>query len=149
MLPIISTNEPEPDTVINMEMVNGNNVLNGAEELPQRNVEGDIEENMEENERENKVESSGDEKTEECSASNDPAEEPKGIMKIIRWLVNFYFKNDFLLNILLAIALAKAYPPLGAVYLHPEISSTWVAVMIIFGRLITQFRCPHHSHGIL
>jgi hypothetical protein len=51
-------------------------------------------------------------------------------------LVDFYFKNEFLIMILLAVALAKAYPPLGADYLKPKITATWVAVVIIFGTLV-------------
>jgi sodium/bile acid cotransporter 7 len=52
---------------------------------------------------------------------------------------NFFFyllhhirDNEFLILIFLAIAVAKAYPPLGAVYLKPEITAGWVAVIIIF-----------------
>lgn len=48
-------------------------------------------------------------------------------------LLDFYEKNIFLLKAILAIILAKLYPPLGAVYLHPEITAQWMAVMFIFG----------------
>merc|ERR1711966_533961 len=44
----------------------------------------------------------------------------------------FYWKNEFLVLILLAILLALAYPPLGAIYLAPEITATWIAVVFIF-----------------
>lgn len=47
-------------------------------------------------------------------------------------LTNFYFKYDFPILILLAIGLAKLYPPLGALYLAPQITASWVAVMIMF-----------------
>lgn len=47
-------------------------------------------------------------------------------------LVNFYWKNEFLILILLAILLAKVYPPIGAVWLAPKITATWIAVMFIF-----------------
>ena len=41
--------------------------------------------------------------------------------------------NEAMFLIVLAIILARAYPPLGAVYLYPQITSTWIAVMFIFG----------------
>jgi hypothetical protein len=47
---------------------------------------------------------------------------------------NFYEEYEFLLLIVLAIALAKAYPPLGTDYLAPKITATWVAVIFIFGK---------------
>jgi solute carrier family 10 (sodium/bile acid cotransporter), member 7 len=40
--------------------------------------------------------------------------------------------NEFLVLILAAIALARAYPPLGADYLKPDITATWIAVFLIF-----------------
>lgn len=47
-------------------------------------------------------------------------------------LVSFYFDNEFLILVITAILLARAYPPLGAKYLAPEITATWLAVEIIF-----------------
>jgi solute carrier family 10 (sodium/bile acid cotransporter), member 7 len=47
-------------------------------------------------------------------------------------LVAFYWEQEFLILIIVAILLAKAYPPLGADYLKPDITSTWIAVIIIF-----------------
>jgi hypothetical protein len=40
-------------------------------------------------------------------------------------LIDFYFKYEFLIHIVVVIALARAYPPLGADYLYPEITATW------------------------
>jgi sodium/bile acid cotransporter 7 len=59
---------------------------------------------------------------------------PLGICRRIwnRWW-QFYFNNDFVVMIVIAILLAKAYPPLGADYLQPQITSTWIAVVFIFG----------------
>ena len=48
------------------------------------------------------------------------------------WIQDFYAANSFLLKALLAILLAKVFPPAGAIYLHPEITSTWMAVIFIF-----------------
>ena len=47
-------------------------------------------------------------------------------------LIAFYWEQEFLILIIVAILLAKAYPPLGAEYLQPDITSTWIAVIIIF-----------------
>ncbi|KAL7578957.1 hypothetical protein ACA910_006925 [Epithemia clementina (nom. ined.)] len=50
----------------------------------------------------------------------------------LRKLINFYKANEFLILILCAICLARAYPPLGADYLAPEITATWCSVIFIF-----------------
>jgi len=47
-------------------------------------------------------------------------------------LVTFYGTNEFLILIVIVILLAKAYPPLGAIYLVPQVTATWIAVMFIF-----------------
>jgi sodium/bile acid cotransporter 7 len=44
----------------------------------------------------------------------------------------FYTTNSFLILVICAILLAYAYPPLGAVYLAPQITATWIAVVFIF-----------------
>lgn len=48
-----------------------------------------------------------------------------------RWC-KIYKKNDFIIQVIIAILLARAYPPLGAEYLQPQITSTWIAVLFIF-----------------
>lgn len=55
---------------------------------------------------------------------------PPGIFNRLR---RFYGNNDFICQIILVILLARAYPPLGAEYLQPQITSTWIAVIFIFG----------------
>lgn len=52
----------------------------------------------------------------------------------------FLKKNSFVLLILLAILLAYAYPPLGAVYLAPQITAGWISVVLIF--LLTGITLP-------
>ena len=47
-------------------------------------------------------------------------------------VVGFLDRNQFVILLLLAIVLAKAYPPLGAEYVQPDITATWIAVMLIF-----------------
>lgn len=46
----------------------------------------------------------------------------------------FYYKNSFLVLVVCAILIAYAYPPLGAEYLRPDITATWIAVLFIFGK---------------
>jgi len=48
------------------------------------------------------------------------------------FFADFYETNHFLLKAILAIIVAKAYPPLGAQLLYPEITAQWMAVMFIF-----------------
>ena len=49
-----------------------------------------------------------------------------------RRAIAFCITNDFLILVVLAICLAKAYPPLGAEFVQPQITATWIAIMIIF-----------------
>lgn len=70
--------------------------------------------------------------------TSTPAEEPGNSeekekpISCARRLIKFYWEQEFLIMTAVAILLAKAYPPLGAVYLKPEITSSWIAVCIIF-----------------
>lgn len=52
--------------------------------------------------------------------------------KIMQCLWQFYWANEFLILVVSAILLARAYPPLGADYLQPRITATWIAVVFIF-----------------
>ena len=47
-------------------------------------------------------------------------------------LLKFYNQYEFLILVVCAILIAKAYPPLGAVHLAPQITATWIAVILIF-----------------
>jgi solute carrier family 10 (sodium/bile acid cotransporter), member 7 len=53
-------------------------------------------------------------------------------VKYWRKFVKFYWEQEFIILIVLAILLAYAYPPLGATYLAPQITATWIAVIYIF-----------------
>jgi len=52
--------------------------------------------------------------------------------KIWSCLCGIYGTHAFLIKIAVAVGIAAAYPPLGAKYLAPQITATWVAVVIIF-----------------
>jgi sodium/bile acid cotransporter 7 len=52
--------------------------------------------------------------------------------RAVNKVMAFYRTNEFLILIVLAILLARAYPPLGADYLQPDITATWLAVCFIF-----------------
>jgi len=47
-------------------------------------------------------------------------------------LMNIYFTYEFLILVMIVILLARAYPPLGAIYLAPRITASWIAVIFIF-----------------
>lgn len=65
----------------------------------------------------------------------------EGILsRLAGFLSAFYRDNEFVVQIVSAILLAKAYPPIGAVYLKPELSSEWIAVVLMFGKRIDSFR---------
>ena len=72
------------------------------------------------------------------STSQAPA--PSLSQRIRNRLATLLKKNSFVLLILLAILLAYAYPPLGAVYLAPEITAGWICVILIF--LVTGLTLP-------
>jgi len=61
-----------------------------------------------------------------------PPDEKTGAAVFCECLKNFYWTNEFLILIVVVILLALAYPPIGAIYLAPQITATWIAVMIIF-----------------
>lgn len=65
----------------------------------------------------------------ECDSNESEQHESK-----TRWnkFVEIYNEYEFLILIVLVILLARAYPPLGAVYLAPHITATWIAVVFIF-----------------
>jgi solute carrier family 10 (sodium/bile acid cotransporter), member 7 len=50
----------------------------------------------------------------------------------LRRMIDFYWEHEFIILMMSAILLAKAYPPLGAEYLKPDITATWLAVCFIF-----------------
>jgi len=45
---------------------------------------------------------------------------------------DIYGTHSFLIKALILILIAFAYPPLGATYLAPQITATWIAVIFIF-----------------
>lgn len=59
-------------------------------------------------------------------------QEPTSCRKAYDCCVDFYVTNEFLVLVVVVILLAKAYPPLGAKYLQPDITATWIAVIFIF-----------------
>lgn len=63
-------------------------------------------------------------------------QEPSCLQKAWRKWCDFYAENEFVVLVVVAICLARAYPPLGADYLQPKITSTWIAVVFIFGTSI-------------
>ena len=87
------------------------------------------------NEEEEKNKSSTDvEVGDDSNKTSVQEEEPTPSLgkKIWNLLCKIYNNNDFIIQVIIVILLAYAYPPLGADYLQPKITSTWIAVMFIF-----------------
>ena len=57
---------------------------------------------------------------------------PTALRASCRKCNDVYTKNSFLILVIIAILLAFAYPPLGAIYLRPDVTSDWISVIIIF-----------------
>ena len=72
----------------------------------------------------------GERKEEEVEKEEE--EKKSRLQRFLQIIFAFYVSNQFPIHIMLAILLARAYPPLGADYLQPEITATWIAVTIIF-----------------
>jgi hypothetical protein len=75
---------------------------------------------------ENGSENSHEEKVE---GSN---EKPSKCKNCWNWWCAFYSKYSFIILAAAALILAYAYPPLGAVYVYPQITSSYIALIIIF-----------------
>lgn len=80
----------------------------------------DLDESPQDSEAENKTDAVTDEK------------KVSGPLRAWNWFTKFYSANSFLIGVILAILIAYAYPPLGAVYLAPKITASWIAVVFIF-----------------
>ena len=66
------------------------------------------------------------------SATRAPSKDDKDGNSNSCW-ADFYATNHFLIKAVLAIVVAKVYPPLGGQLLQPQITGQWMAVMFIFG----------------
>jgi hypothetical protein len=64
----------------------------------------------------------------------------------IKWQA-FYVKYTIILLLIVYVCLARAYPKLGAVYLKPEITSSWMAVCFVFGKLSRSNSVPLSLHA--
>ena len=69
----------------------------------------------------------------EAGEGGKKSEEPKSSPRRAwdRWRA-FYGANSLIVLVLCAIIIAYAYPPLGAIYLAPHVTATWIAVFFIF-----------------
>ena len=70
-----------------------------------------------------------------CEAGQDDVHEEEkrsSCWRIARRVCQFYWNNEFTCSVVVAVLFAWIYPPLGAEYLAPKITSTWIGVMLIF-----------------
>ena len=57
---------------------------------------------------------------------------------------NVIHKYNIVFFLILSIIIARAYPPLGGTYLVPHITSSWIAVMIIFSKFGLIYNYARH-----
>jgi len=122
------TSEVDSDNMSGEEVV-GDNVSNNDDSLSEGTNSGshtsrDVGENMSitEEEEAERTESDTEDK-------NSPSPCHR---KLFDRLKEIYRSNQLVILLIISILLARAYPPLGAVYLVPEITATWIAVAFIF-----------------
>jgi len=71
----------------------------------------------------------------ESTSKAEIEESPKSCMrKVWTLFVKFLNDNSFVVEIIAVIILAYIYPPLGAEYLAPQVTASWIAVVLIFGK---------------
>jgi sodium/bile acid cotransporter 7 len=68
--------------------------------------------------------------------------------KLCKRATAFYFANEFIVLVIISIILAKAYPPLGADYLKPQITASWIAVILIFCKFCLGKCTRRHKSSI-
>jgi sodium/bile acid cotransporter 7 len=91
------------------------------------------EQKQDENDEDGQKEGEKEEDEDEVEVEETEEEEEKSrLQRLLQSLFAFYVTNQFPIHIMLSILLARAYPPLGADYLQPDITATWIAVTIIF-----------------
>ena len=76
-------------------------------------------------------------------------QQEKPTKTLMQRLVDFYWKYDFLILLIVVVLLAKAYPPLGASYVAPKITATWIAVMYIFCKSLLPAPCYSDESSLL
>ena len=62
----------------------------------------------------------------------EPEPEPTCYEKAKEQFWATYTKYEIVILVISSILVAKAYPKLGAVYVYPQVTSSWIAVMLIF-----------------
>jgi sodium/bile acid cotransporter 7 len=76
--------------------------------------------------------SSSSTKTSSPATDDDVAPPSSRRTRFVDKVSSIYDKNSFLILVIFAILLSYAYPPLGATYLYPDVTSDWLAVVLIF-----------------
>jgi hypothetical protein len=66
--------------------------------------------------------------------SSPPTEQqpPPPPKSVLQKMISFYWEYQFLIHILMAIGAARIYPRLGKDFLAPQITATWIAVILMF-----------------
>lgn len=82
------------------------------------------------NDEEEDLNSNKNKGTKEQEDATEPPEQPQ--RTCVQAIKHSYFQNQFLIHLLIAICVARAYPTLGVKYVAPKITAGWIAVAIIF-----------------
>jgi len=96
-------------------------------EQPQDTTKDDVNVNKTQDETSKTPSSSNDGTDDNADDEDQPCH-----TKVWNWWCTFYANNEFVILVVIVICLARLYPPLGANYLQPQITSTWIAVLFIF-----------------
>jgi hypothetical protein len=67
-----------------------------------------------------------------ASSDNNVEERNESKSTCLKRLLEIYEEYEILMLFIVVILLAKVYPQLGAEYLAPHITATWIAVVFIF-----------------
>lgn len=92
-----------------------------------------VEENTQLGENIDKNKESEAKVTDKVDTKDEPEQSEKSFMsKFWSRFLNFLNANAFVVEVTIVIILAYIYPPLGAQYLAPQITASWLAVVFIF-----------------
>jgi hypothetical protein len=73
----------------------------------------------------------------DSAAGTSTTDEPLNKRTWGQAMKHFYFQNQFLAHLCIAIGVARAYPTMGVEYVAPNITAGWIAVAIIFCKCVS------------
>jgi len=67
-----------------------------------------------------------------CEDENDCKVKKLSLGSLWGEITSIYYKYSFLVGCVMSILVAYAYPPMGALYLKPNITASWITVIFVF-----------------